>query len=257
MASERKTNKPLLQQSLPSAEWLAGMMFFMEREETDQERSMITGGFTWEEARKLRAKAILEIYRAAQIELDEAAGVKRTPFTYEEIFTQEQIDNGVRFEDYLLLITHETALDRAKKKIAIWIDWEHEHDLAPEGDSPRGRAMHQTYGTNAQGLKLTGNEWLALYKAKFPSMGFNLVFDLMRGFEGFERCILAVPWNGLMKKRSKKVLGRADGQKSQIAKRPKQTRKKKSDKTAAPARRRSLKRPEKRGQKSGKSGQMA
>jgi hypothetical protein len=257
MATKRKIDNPSPQPSLPSAEWLAEMMFIMERGETDEERGFVTDGFTWDEARRNRAKFILDIYRVAKIELDDAAGIKKTPFTYEEIFTQEQIDNGVKFEDYLLLITHETALDRAKKKIAIWIDWEHGHDLAPEGDSPRSRAMHQTYGTNAQGMKLTGDEWLALYKAKFPSMGFNLVFDLMRGFEGFERCILAVPWNGLMKKRSKKVLGRTDGQKSQIAKRPKQTRKKKSDKTAAPARRRSLKRPEKRGQKSGKSGQMA
>jgi hypothetical protein len=145
------------------------MMFIMERGETDEERGFVTDGFTWDEARRNRAKFILDIYRVAKIELDDAAGIKKTPFTYEEIFTQEQIDNGVKFEDYLLLITHETALDRAKKKIAIWIDWEHGHDLAPEGDSPRSRA----------------------------------------------------------------------------------------DKTAAPARRRSLKRPEKRGQKSGKSGQMA
>lgn len=230
MATKRTTDKPSPQPSLPSAEWLAEMMFIIEREETDKERSVTTDGFTREEARRNRAKFILDIYRAAKIELDDAAGIKKTPFTYEEIFTQEQIDNGVKFEDYLLLITHETALDRAKKKIAIWIDWEHEHDLAPEGDSPRGRAMHQTYGTNAQGMKLTGDEWLALYKAKFPSINFNFVFRLMQGFEGFERCILAVPWDGLMKKRSKKVLGRPGGQKSQIAKRPKQTRKKKQDK---------------------------
>lgn len=227
MATQPKAKKPSPQPSLPSAEWLAEMMFIMERGETDEERGFVTDGFNWEEARRNRAKFILDIYRAAKIELDDAAGIKKTPFTYEDIFTQEQIDNGVKFEDYLLLITHETALDRAKKKIAIWIDWEHEHDLAPEGDSPRGRALHETYGTNAQGLKLTGNEWLALYKAKFPSINFNFVFRLMQGFEGFERCVLAVPWDGLMKKRSKKVLGRVGGQKLLAPNRPKKKRKNK------------------------------
>lgn len=225
MATKRKTEKPSQQPSLPSAEWLAEMMFTMEREEPDADSSLATDGFTNEEAWRNRAKAILEIYRAAKIELDDAAGIKKTPFTYEEIFTQEQIDNGVKFEDYLLLIAQETSLDRAKKKIAIWIDWEHEHDLTPEGDPPRGKAMHETYGSNAQGLKLTGDEWLALYKAKFPTMHFHFVFDLMRGFEGFERCILALPWDGLIKKRSKKVLGRSGGQKSLAPVRPKKRRK--------------------------------
>jgi hypothetical protein len=227
MATKRKTNKPSPQPSLPSAEWLAEMMFIMEREETDEERDLITDGFTWEEARRNRAKAILDIYRAAKIELDDAAGIETTPFTYEEIFTQEQIDSGVKFEDYLRLIAQETSLDRAKKKIAIWIDWEHEHDLTPEGDPPRGKALHQTYGSNVHGLKLTGDEWLALHKAKFPTMHFNLVFGLMQDFEGFERCILAVPWDGLMKKRSKKVLGRSGGQKSQVRNQSKKTQRKK------------------------------
>ena len=227
MVTKRKTDKPSPQPSLPSAEWLAEIMFIMERDETDLECSLVTDGFTWEEARRNRAKFILDIYRAAKIELDDAAGIKKTPFTYEEIFTQEQIDNGVKFEDYLLLITQETGLDRAKKKIAIWIDWEHEHDLTPEGENPSGRAMHQTYGPSAGGLKMAGEEWLALHKAKFPTMPFDFVFRLMLGFEGFVRCILAVPWDGLIKKRSKKVLGRSTGQKFQVPNRAKKTRRKK------------------------------
>lgn len=83
--------------SLPSPEWLAGMVHqvFNGLSEEQRQRRLAFVDMWREEALLYIARDILEFYDAAVVALDSRAGTIADPLRYEDVFTTDEIANGV------------------------------------------------------------------------------------------------------------------------------------------------------------------
>jgi hypothetical protein len=212
MTKKRRPAKPL-PADLPSPEWLADKVLEMELSRTPEQQSLDAPfNETPEDVRRHYARYILDVYRDAQVELRDAAGGTKTPFSYENVFTQEQLDHGVNVFEALRMIANEKDLGRAKDRIAIWIDWEHGYDDSATS-GVRVAAPRTIHGYAEPGKPHTGESWLedtqsAWGKDRGNGLPWFVVYSLMMHFDGFDRTIRRVPWDNLyrLKKSSKKCL---------------------------------------------------
>jgi hypothetical protein len=205
---------------LPSPEWLADKVLQMEQNRTPEQQSLdAVNNETLEDVRRYYARYILDVYRDAQVELRDAASGTKTPFSYERVFTQEQLDYGVNVFEAFRMIANEKDLGRAKDRIAIWIDWEHGYDDSAT-NGVKVSAPRTIHGY-LKGQPHTGESWLdetqtAWGKDKGNGMPWFVVYSLMSHFDGFDRTIRRVPWDKLyrLKKDSKKCLAATKGKNS-------------------------------------------
>jgi hypothetical protein len=206
---------------LPSPEWLADKVLQMEQTRTPEQQSLDAPfNETPEDVRRHYARYILEVYRDAQVELRDAASGTKTPFSYEKVFTQEQLAHGVNVFEAFRMIANEKDLGRAKDRIAIWLDWEHGHDDSAT-NGVKVVAPRTIHGYSEPGRPHTGESWLeeaqtGWGKDRGNGMPWFVVYSLMMHFDGFDRTIRRVPWDKLyrLKKDLKKCLEDAKGKNS-------------------------------------------
>lgn len=185
MVTKRKTNKPSPQPSLPSAEWLAEMTHKEVKSLSEEERGRLRHAWSCDEEgiQLLKAQEILTYYDAAQRALAIRRGETKDPLQHEELFTPEEIENGLVFgtkknRGWINIVTGQRDPTRATRELEKWVDGETELQahlrenpikLFPINERP------QFYG-------MSGKEWVAWMREKMHFMPHLMAVRLMRQF---------------------------------------------------------------------------
>lgn len=177
--------------SLPSPEWLAGMVHqvFNGLSEEERQRKLAFVDMRREEALLYIARDILEFYDAAVVALDTRAGTIADPLRYEDVFTPDEIAHGVRMgtktkRGWANIVTEQTNIYRAKEQLVKWIDWlifqTKEEDAANRPHWIRKPDVHGIGGVQS------GKHWLAMYERIEMPMQYYRVIRMKRDFEWFK-----------------------------------------------------------------------
>lgn len=169
------------QSSLPSVEWLASKMLEMDRE---PERSEVEGtGKSYDEVREATrlktARYIMGVFASAQMAIEVVSGRQNDPHELTASFTEDQIKNGLCFDDYAKYVADDTNCARAKRKLAVWIE-----QLEPGMLCFEHRLRGRLY-ENATGF-FSGADWLKHYDRKNIWMRAQQAFIDRRSFAAFD-----------------------------------------------------------------------
>lgn len=206
----------------PSAEWLTEMVMKRVEAATEEYRQG-----EWEslalsnnEILLHEASVILSHYRMARLAIEIASGKARDPLRLEEMFTEEEIENGVEFGSkqrpgWPEIVTGYDTRSLALKALKDWVDWE--QSSGPEGARHVPRKMNEVPGANGFDLDYAnGEEWLKWNSTMLGGWRSCRDVYLMRWqFLQYEE---GLKWEKEAKeqweKRRKKVLGEASGKKT-------------------------------------------
>lgn len=178
-SGEDKPNRK--QSNLPSVEWLASKMLEMDSE---VERYEVEGtGKSYNEVREAKrlktARYIMGVFASAQMAIEVVSGRKEDPYELGSSFTEDQIKNGLCFDDYAKYVADDTNCARAKRKIAVWIE-----QLEPGMLCFEHRLRSSQYD-NATGV-FSGADWLKHYDRKNIRMRAQEAFIDRRAFAAFD-----------------------------------------------------------------------
>lgn len=215
MTIKRKTKKPPLQPSLPSAEWLAEMIHqvFNGFSEEEQQRRLAFVNLRREEALLYVAREVLEYYDAAVVALQARLGAVVDPLRHEDVFTPAEIAGGVHIgtkteRGWANIVTEQICIYRAKKKLVKWIDWliyQTKQDCVHPAKRPHYIQKPEVYG--GFGGCESGKHWIAACENLQMPMQVHRVMRIKRDFGWYE--LLAAQeakWAKAEKKLQKKPL---------------------------------------------------
>jgi len=208
MATKRATDKPSPQPSLPSAEWLAEMTLQEVKGLSEDTRRQLRHAWSCDDEgiRLLKAQEVLTYYDAAQRALAIRRGEAKDPLQHEELFTSEEIEQGLVFgtkkkRGWINIVTGQRDPTRAIRELEKWVDGETElqahlrecgSKLFPVDERP------QFYG-------MSGKEWVAWMRERVHLMPHHMAVRLMRQFgenKRFERHY--VQWQSDLEEAAKK-----------------------------------------------------
>jgi hypothetical protein len=185
MATKRKTNKPSPQPSQPSAEWLAEMTHKEVKSLSEEERGRLRHAWSCDEEgiQLLKAQEILTYYDAAQRALAIRRGETKDPLQHEELFTPEEIDNGLAFgtkknRGWINVVTGQRDPTRATRELEKWVDGETELQAHLRENPSKLFPIHE----RPQFYGLSGKEWVAWMREKIHLMPHLMAVRLMRQF---------------------------------------------------------------------------
>lgn len=148
----------------PSAEWLTEMLMKRVESATEEYQSINwhTQSLDQDEIVLFEANVILDYYRKARLAIQIAAGKARDPLRLEEMFTEEEIEDGVEFgskreRGWPEIVTGYNTHDLALKALKDWVDWE--QSPGPEWCRRSPRKMCEVPGAGLVD-SANGEEWL-------------------------------------------------------------------------------------------------
>lgn len=229
-----KTKPPLKKEppkSLPSPEWLAGMVHqvFNGFSEEERQRRLAAVDMQREEALLYVARDILEFYDAAVVAVETRAGELPDPLRYEDVFTADEIANGVLMgtktkRGWANIATEQANFYRAKQQLVEWIDWlihQTKEECPPPAMRPHWIQKPEVYG---YGRTNSGKHWVAVHEHIGMPMPIYRVMRIKRDFAWYKK---AAAWEANRakaekgeKKTSEKSLDRGGRQNSKKGRQP-------------------------------------
>lgn len=208
--------------SLPSPEWLAGMVHqvFNGLSEEERERRLAFADLRREEVLLYIARDIIEFYDAAVIALDTRAGQITDPLRYEDVFTPDEIENGVQMgtktkRGWANIVTEHANIYRAKELLVEWMDWlinQTREECPPPAKRPHWIQKPETYG---YGRCDSGKHWVAVCERVRIPMPIYRVMHMKRAVGWYKKMsAITAKWDKEEKKTSKNSLDRAGRQNS-------------------------------------------
>jgi len=201
----------------PSAEWLTEMMLKRVESASDDYKKM-----EWEHERLSHdeimlheAKIVINYYQIARLALDIELGRARNPFRNDDLFTEDEIENGVEFgskhkRGWPEIITGYDTRKNALKELRDWVDWE--LSPGPEWAPHPPRNIYDIYGMEYS----NGEDWLKWHSTACGGWKSAREIYLLR--QEFLQYQDLLKWEERMRqKNSKKVLGETPVKKSAAA----------------------------------------
>jgi hypothetical protein len=190
MATKHKTNKPSPQPSLPSAEWLAEMTHKEVKSLSEDMRGHLRHAWSCDDEgiRLLKAQEVLAYYDAAQRALAIRRGESKDPLQHEELFTPEEIENGLVFgtkkkRGWINVVTGQRDPTRAIRELEKWVDGETELQAHLREHPMKLLPLHE----RPQFYGMSGKEWVAWMREKVHLMPHLMAVRLMRQFDESKR----------------------------------------------------------------------
>jgi hypothetical protein len=212
---------PITLTAAPSAEWLTKMLMQRVESATEEyrQRNWESASFSRDEVLLHEAAVILDNYRMARWAIEIATGKTRDPLRLEEMFTKEEIKNGVEFGSkrepgWPEIVTGYSTRDLALKALKDWVDWE--QSPGPEWCRRAPRQMHEIPGAGFVD-STNGEDWLKwTCKILEGWKSCRDVYLMRRHYLQYEEIL---KWEkdakGPWEKRRKKVLGETSGKNSE------------------------------------------
>lgn len=208
--------------SLPPAEWLAEMVHqvFTGLSEEERQRRLAFADMQRAEVLLYIAREILEFYDAAVIALDTRAGKIADPLRYEDVFTPDEIENGVQMgtktkRGWANIVTEQANIYRAKELLTEWMDWlidQNSKECTPPAIKPHWIQKPETYGYARCD---SGKHWVAVCERVRIPMPIYRVMHMKRAVGWYKKMsAITAKWDKEEKKTSKKALDRGGRQKS-------------------------------------------
>jgi hypothetical protein len=234
MSGRMKPKPPLkkeLPKSLPSPEWLAGMVHqvFNGFSEEERQRRLAAVDMQREEALLYVARDILEFYDAAVVAVETRAGELPDPLRYEDVFTADEIANGVLMgtktkRGWANIVTEQANFYRAKQQLVEWIDWlihQTKEECPPPAMRPHWIQKPEVYGFGGTN---SGKHWVAVHEHIRMPLPIYRVMRMKRDFAWYKKL---AAWEAKWareekeeKKTSEKSLDRGGRQNSKKGRQP-------------------------------------
>lgn len=205
---------PLNAKEAPSAEWLTEMMLKRVESATEDYKKLEWEhpAFSHDEIMLHEAKIVIGYYKIARLALDIDSGKSRDPFRNDDLFTEDEIENGIEFgskhkRGWPEIVTGYDTRHLALKELRDWVNWE----LSP-GPEWAPRTPYNIY--DRFGMEWpNGDEWLKWHTTACGGWkSAREVYLLREQFTQYQALRKQEDRKG--KKFSKKVLGATPNKKS-------------------------------------------